>query len=258
MRRSSLIGQTLSDYRRPALWWGLGWFFFGLLIFFISQWLRPAGLPWLLNWLGMLAGASLHDPGGLLAGLGLGLLLPLGLGIYSTWLGSNLLGSERATGTLAMLLASPMPRTRLFDARLAVFLLLTIAPCLGLGLLFELLAVVLGPDLPFGRFLLSMLHILLLIWLPGGISLLASTLGAGQRRAFAWGLFALLVILLHNFIASLFPLPWLVVTSLLQLAARGGILQAQPIGWHSLVLFGLVMLVLLIARGVFSTRDLEI
>lgn len=258
MPRSSLFWQSLSELHRPALWWGLGWLFFGLLMFLLLPWLKIPAPAWLVNWPGMLAGAQVDNTVGLLAGLGMGLLSPLGFGITSTWLGSKLLTDDRTNGTLALLLAAPMPRTRLFDARLAVFLALTVALCLGLGLLFELLAAILGLHLPFGRFLLSLLHQLMLAWLPGGISLLASTLGAGQRRAFAWGMVALAAILAHSLLASLLSMAWLKWTSLLQMAADGGILQSRPFGWHSLVLFGMAVLVFLVSRGVFSTRDLEI
>jgi len=58
--------------------------------------------------------------------------------------------------------------------------------------------------------------------------------------------------------ASLFPVRWLVDSSLLQLAADGGIFRSQPFGWHTLALLGVVLLLLLAARAAFSTRDLEI
>jgi len=258
MPHSSLLRQTLSDFRRPARWWGLGWFLFGWLLLIFLPGLRLSGPAWLVDWLGLLAWGEMASSDRLLAGLGLGLLLPVGLGIQAAWLGSQLLTAEREGGTLGLLLASPMPRSRLLDAKIAAFLLLLGLQGLGMGLLFELCNLALGLGLPFGRLWISVLHGLLLGLLVGGVSLLTSAWGAGRRWAFAWGLISLLVIVLHNLLASLFRMNWLEVTSLLQAAANGGILQLQPLGWHTTVLAGGVVCLLWLARSAFSNRDLEI
>jgi hypothetical protein len=69
---------------------------------------------------------------------------------------------------------------------------------------------------------------------------------------------SLLLIILHNLFASLFSTQWLADSSLLQLAADGGIFRPQPFAWHTLALLVVVLLLLLAARAAFSTRDLEI
>jgi len=258
MRRSSLLRQTLSDFRRPALWWGLGWLLFGLLMFILLPVLYLPGPRWLVDWLAQLAGESGTTSVGLLAGLGLGLILPIGLGVQAAWWGSQLLTVDREGGTLALLLASPMPRSRLFDAKTIAFLLLLVGQCLALGLVFEVCAAALGLGIPFGRMLIWTLHALLLGLIPGGVAVLTSAWGAGRKLAFGWGMLAMLLIILHNLFASLFPARWLADSSLLQLAADGGIFRVHPVGWHTLALLVVVLLLLLAARAAFSTRDLEI
>lgn len=258
MRRSSLLQQTLSDYRRPALWWGLGWILFGLLMFILLPLLILPGPLWLVDWLAQLAGENGIHSMGLLAGLGLGLLLPVGLGVQSAWWGSQLLTADREGGTLALLLASPMPRSRLFDAKILAFLLLLVGQGLALGVLFEICAAALGLGTQFGRMLILALHALLLGLIPGGVAVLTTAWGAVRKWAFGWGSLGMLLILLHNLVASLFPGRWLADTSLLQMASNGGILQQQPFGWHTIALLVAALLLLLIARAAFSTRDLEI
>ena len=258
MPRSSLLRQTLSDFRRPARWWGLGWLLFGWLLLIFLPGLRLSGPAWLVDWQGLLAGAETPSSDRLLAGLGLGLLLPIGLGMQAAWWGSQLLTAEREGGTLGLLLASPMPRSRLYDAKTIAFLFLFMGQCLALGLVFEIYAASLGLGIPYGRMLISTLHALLLGLIPGGVAVLTSAWSAGRKLAFGWGMLALLLINLHNLFASLFPAQWLADSSLLQMAADGGIFRLQPVGWHTLALLVVVLLVLLAARAAFSTRDLEI
>jgi len=256
MPRSSLLLQTLRDFRRPALRWGLGWLSFGLLLFIFLPLLRLPPSGWFGDWQVQLAGSR----GWLswLAGLGLGILLPLGLGIQAACAGGQLLTVEREGGLLALLLASPLPRTRLYDEKIAAFLTWFLLQGLAMGLLFEIYAAAFGLELAFGRVLLSVLFALALGLIAGWVALLASILGADQRQAVGWGLLGLFLIGLHSLAASIWPLNWLKVSSLLQAAASGGILQSQPFGWPALLLLGVGLLLLWLARAAFSRRDLEI
>ena len=142
-----------------------------------------------MDWLSSQGSASIlfgDEAGGLrlsmlagwLAAVGFGLIFPLALTVYASFIGSWLVGGEEERGSLGMLLAAPVTRWRFMLEKSAVLVVVILRPVLVLGVALLLLSR-LGvgvPDLSsrvFGLFLLALVF--------GALALALGSI-SGRRR----------------------------------------------------------------------------
>ena len=185
-----IIRQELRQRRWSLLWWcaGIG-FFVGLDVWLYvtvkddAQALNQA-LEHLPNAVKTLfaGGADLMSPAGFLSGRIYYLLLPLLMTILGIGLGTSLIGKEERQGTLEMLLARPISRTRLLLAKVVAALII-----IGIVSLVAMVVAVVtahpaGLELSRRNILLTTLASTLLSTLFAAVAFVLATLGRPYRH----------------------------------------------------------------------------
>jgi ABC-2 type transport system permease protein len=129
------------------------------------------------------------------------LILPMLLGILAIGLGSSLLSKEEQSGTLELLLARPMSRTKLLTSKLAVGLIVIVVVGLAVLVVTALSAKAFGIVVPTRYVVAVTILAVLLSVLFGTISFAFSAIG-GLGRGASSGIAAFL--LLAGYVASSF------------------------------------------------------
>lgn len=114
--------KTIRDRRRALLWWSLGILVYALFIGLFWPVLEDsreelealiAAYPReLLGLFGVEEGAEMFTPSGYLESQAFGWLVPVVFAIYAAAMGAQLIAGEEEAGTLDLLLANPIARTR--------------------------------------------------------------------------------------------------------------------------------------------------
>jgi len=141
----SVFWQTLRETRRPLMYWslslaGAAWLILLFHLFFRLITGDEAGMVSPPAWLAfVLVGAdSLAGAGEWLRAAGFGLILPLGLIVFTVFTGSWLVAGEEERSMLGLLLATPLRRRRLIFEKYAVLVLLALIPAAGIWLTLSL------------------------------------------------------------------------------------------------------------------------
>ena len=260
--RHSVFWQTLQETRRSLMYWTLSLSgAAGLVLLAYLLLVRSTGgqsarqdLP---GWLGFVLGesASAVDAGGWLELVGFGLVLPLGLVIFTIYQGSWLVAGEEERGTLGLLLSAPLKRKRLIFEKYAVLVLLALIPAAGIWL-------VLSPVLWLGWLPMKGLTLLwdsVILFLIGlAFGALAMALGSlTGKRWLSFGVtlaFALLMLFASRLPDSPLIQPILRFFSPFYYYR---VALLTPLSWaHALVLALVAAAGLILAWKIFEQRDL--
>lgn len=259
--RHSVFWQTLHETRRSLIYWtlslsGAAW----LVLLAYPLLVRITGSPSVLQglpaWLGFFLGTAARpaEAGGWMELVGFGLVLPLGLVIFTIFQGSWLVAGEEERGALGLLLSAPLQRNRLIVEKYAVLVLLALIPAAGVWL-------VLSPLRWLGWLPVSGLALLwdsVILFLVGlAFGALAMALGSltGKRWLSFGGTlaFALLMLFVSRLPESVSIQPVLRFLSPFYYYSAA----LTPLSWgHALVLFLIAVAGLILAWMIFEQRDL--
>lgn len=194
--------KTLRDRRRGLVWWSLGVFAFALFIGLFWPILRDsqdqleavlANLPdEMFGLFGVATAAEMFTPEGYVSSRAFGLLVPVVFAVYATAMGAQLIAGEEEAHTMDLLLANPVPRTRVvWQKWLAMVAVMAI---LGLALLAAVVIADLafGLGIPFDRYFAASFQATLLGLVFGSVAFAAGALGA--RRGLTLGIVSALAV----------------------------------------------------------------
>lgn len=260
--RHSVFWQTLREIRRPLLYWtlslaGSAWLVLLAYLLFTSPAGGTTGLHPLPGWLAFFLGGAgdLAGPEVWVRLVGFGLVLPLGLVIFTICQGSWLVAGEEERGTLGLLLSATLQRNRLIFEKYAVLVLLALAPAAGVWLALSLVRW-LGWLPVSGITLLWETGVLFLVGLAFGA--LAMALGSlTGKRWLSFGVilaFSLLMLLVSRLPDSLAIQPVLRLFSLFYYYNTA--LQGHLYWSHALVLALVAAGGLVLSWIMFERRDL--
>jgi ABC-2 type transport system permease protein len=268
MKMMAIIRNELWQRRRGLVWWVVGVMALISIDMLLYKSIKqdtqdlnklvnsmPAGIKALFA-----GNADFFSQTGFLSGRIYYLLLPLLLSIFTIGVGSGLIGKEERQGTLELLLARPLSRIKLLLGKfgagvvlmaiLGFFALLTALICLRPS----------GIDaVSFKEITLVTLNTILLSALFGTIAFTLSCFG-GKVRGMATGLAALIAFGSY-LLASLESLvSWIVWPARLlpyHYYNPNGILEGHTYGLKSLLGFGIVIALMLVAAWIgFRRRDI--
>lgn len=186
----SVFTKSLRDRRRSLLWWVVG--IFAYVLFMDAFWpfvedqrqqlrqLLDAMPEGLMSVFGVGSGQDLFSAAGYLNSRSFGWVVPVVLSLFAASMGAKTIAGEEEEGTIDLLMANPISRTRvLFDKWAAMTVILVV---LGAALLASLLVgdAVFGLGIPADRYFAATLSAVLLGLLFGSIALAAAGLGAGS------------------------------------------------------------------------------
>lgn len=251
--------QTVDELRKPVFTWTLAMLVSAALIVLAYPLAdRMVDLDWLseqrsASFMFGLAPAkrSMERLGEWLHAVGFGLVFPLLLAFYASRLGSWLVAGEEERGSLGMLLAAPITRTRFLAEKAAVLVVSVARPVLGLGLL-------LWAASWFGLHVagagLELLALFIFGLLFGGLALALGSATGRQQLSLAAALGGLLLAFLTARLPEL-------------LAAAGWLRVVSPLYYYDaadarpvllLALAALALAAFGMAWASFDRRDLEI
>lgn len=262
-----IIRWTLWQRRWPTLWWAIGVaaFIFLSLSFYASFRDQAAQFNQILDRLpaaarSLFAGNSdILSPQGFLSARVYYLMLPLLLSFLAIGMGASLITKEEESGTLELLLARPVSRTRLLLAKaLAGFIIIVTVSLVALVSTLIICKLV-KLEIPLGRVVITTLACLVLALVFGALAFAMSALGRWAKMA-SVGLSV--IIALGGYIVSslagavewlrwpakFFPYHYYRPTQTL----------AGVYAWrNTLLLLGLVIILIIIAWQGFRKRDLN-
>lgn len=263
----AVIKWTFWQRRWSTLWWAIGVaaFIFLSLSFYASFRDQAAQLNQVLDRLPAAArslftgNADFLSPQGFLSARVYYLMLPLLLSFLAIGLGSSLISREEETGTLELLLARPISRTRLLAAKTLAGLIITVTVSLTSLVSTLVICKLVKLEIPLGRVVVTTLTCTVLALVFGALAFAMSALGRSARLA-SVGLSV--IVALGGYIVSslagavkwlewpakLFPYHYYRPTETL----------AGVYVWRdSLLLLGVTAILLIIAWQGFRNRDLN-
>jgi ABC-2 type transport system permease protein len=243
--RLEVFSHALIGLRRQIVRWALAAGGYTLLMLAAY----PA-LPRLLGWTELA-----QNPAAWLNAAGFALAYPLLLGSFAVWAGSRLLGAEERDGTLALLLAYPLPRWRLLLEKFGALLAGVLAPAALVYAVLLLGNFALGLNIAPAYLLRAALDQALLALVFGGLAFLLAALNGNPRRSQNLaGLVALGAYLLNA--EWLHHISYIKYLSPFYYAAGIGPQPGYPPALGGWVLIILAVLLLLLALRGFERRDL--
>ncbi len=261
MRRFSILAKSLRDMRWQVLWYGLAMAAMAALVVYIYPSYRgqlddfeiPEALQGFLG-----EGADYSSPKGFLSAE-IFSWVPILLVIFAIMQGTNLLGGEESNGTLDILLAQPVKRTRIVLEKLAAFAAASIAIVAITCLAWPLSVPFVDIDISFVALLVATANMLPLTWLFGAFAMWASVVLSSRQQATGLvtgvAVFTFFLNYLATIVDALKPARWL---SPFHYANTANVL-GDGIDWPKLgVLLGLTLLFALLAVRAFEGRDIGI
>jgi ABC-2 type transport system permease protein len=263
----SVFYKTLRDQYHPLLWWGSSLATLALIValFYPSIRESPALDEFLQNAPEALMRAfignttNITSPQGYLNSQLFFFLTPLLFLIYAIGFGANAIAGEEEQGTLDLLLANPLPRWRVvidkFYAMVAATLALAL--CFWLGLVGGALAVQMGVGV--WRLTMTTLSGVLLALAFGTLALALGC--ATGRRGLSAGVASGVAVVAY-FLNAFAPLveglaPYHKLSPFYYYIGNDPL--SNGLDWvHALVLAGLTLALLVVARVVFDRRDLGV
>src|SRR3990167_2383408 len=186
-----LFRWTLWQRRWSILWWTIGITAFILInmVFYPTFRDQAAELEKSLSQLSESTVALFSDTGeffspvGYLSGQIFYLMLPLLIGALAIAAGSSLIGREEREGTLELLLARPISRTRLMLAKASVGLIIVVIVGFVAAIATAIMAKLVGLAVPFDNILLAGVAATALGLSFGAIAFMITMLGRTARTA---------------------------------------------------------------------------
>lgn len=200
------------------------------------------------------------SPIGYLSGQIFYVMLPLLLGILAVSLGSSLIGREEREGTLELLVARPLSRTKLMLAKALSGLLIVGMIGLAAAVSTSLMAKLVSLPVPFAKILLTGLASTALALSFGALAFMITLLGRTARTASA-GLAALAAItgyLLSSLASSVEWLKWPAKAFAFDYYRPAQILTGSYDWSNLLFIAGVIVLSILIGWAAFRRRDIGI
>jgi len=187
----AVIKWTFWQRRWSTLWWAIGIaaFIFLSLSFYASFRDQAAQLNQVLDRLPAAArslftgNADFLSPQGFLSARVYYLMLPLLLSFLAIGLGSSLISREEETGTLELLLARPISRTRLLAAKALAGLIITVTVSLTSLVSTLVICKLVKLEIPLGRVVVTTLTCTVLALVFGALAFAMSALGRSARLA---------------------------------------------------------------------------
>ncbi|MEZ5101362.1 MAG: ABC transporter permease subunit [Thermoleophilia bacterium] len=262
----SVLARTLADNRRALLWWTVG--LVGLVGFVVAVYPTVRDRPELDRLLedypellkAFLGGGQLDftSPAGYLSNELFSFMAPLVLLVFAIGRGAAAVAGEEERGTIDLLLACPLSRSRLVLERAGALAALLLALGLALWLALVALAAIVGMEIGATRLGQGVASSLLLALHFGALALLVGA--ATGRRALALSLAAGAAVLAYlvNALALLvdFLEPWRRFSPVYH--AIGTEPLRVGLGWdHVLVLGGASVAMVAVAALAFERRDVR-
>ena len=195
----NVLSKSLRDYRVPMLAWG-----YGLAVFMVAvvSTATPAVVTAFISFARIISFLgdpyAMNTPEGYITFRYMETTLPVLLSIWPILAGARLVRGEEERGTMDVLLATPLARTRLLLEKVGalVIAVVVIAVLFALGVVAGEVRLG-GGHIDFVRALLTGLNLSLLAFFFGMVALLLSQLTASRRAAAGWasGLLILFVLL---------------------------------------------------------------
>lgn len=255
--------KTLRDYRVPALCWGL----FLALYPYATYAAYGAGtknegqtfVELGRSFLFFADPVALNTPDGFTTWRGLSVLIPVLLSIWTLLAGSRLVRGEEERGSMDLLLATPLARTRLIVEKLIALLivLLFIGVLIGLGALGGQNSAKVTVDA--GRALLAGLNVSLIAFFYAAVALFLSQLFINRGTAAGiTGAMIALSFLLDSSGRSIENADWLRhLSPLYYYNANKPLIASYPAHYgEALVLIGLTLVLLVSSVIMFVRRDI--
>ena len=263
---SSVLLKSLRDQRRSMIWWGIG--LVALVVFTVLFYPSFKDSPEFNDLLGdsdsitrVFAGdvADLTSPEGFLNSQLMFLMVPLLLIVFAIWLGTGAIAGEERRGTLDVLLANPVTRSRVLLEKLAALVVATLVLAFLMWLGTTIAAAAIGMDVSFSRLAEAMLSAWLLGVLFGALALAIGS--ATGKISVSVGL-AGAVAVVSYFLNALAPVVD-AVEPLRNLSPFHYYIGADPLTngidlAHAAVLVGLTLALVVVATVTFERRDLGV
>jgi ABC-2 type transport system permease protein len=263
----SVFYKTLRDQYRPLLWWGSSLIALALMValFYPSIQAMPGFNAMIESAPEALMRAFVGDitditsPEGYLNSQLFFFLVPLLLLIYAIGFGSAAIAGEEEQGTLDLLLANPLPRWRVVIDKFYAMVVATLALalCFWLGLVGGALAVQM--EIGVGQITAATLSAVLLALVFGTLALALGC--ATGKRGLSAGVASGVAVAAY-FLNAFAPLveglaPYRKLSPFYTYI--GGDPLTNGLNWvHVIVLLGLTLVLLIVARITFDRRDLGV
>ncbi len=263
---SNLFLKSVSDLRRPLIWWSLGLFLYSfVLVLFYPSIQDFSGFNEMLGDENSLLRAftgnveDFTSPEGFLTAEMLTFTFPLLFVIFNLWLGTSWLAGEERRGSLEVLLSHPVSRSSMLLQKFAAMVAGTMALALVvfLGTLAGIIAV--GIDISLLNVIQAYISLVLLGATHGALALFVgawtgksgATLGVG-------GAAGIVGYVAHTFGPIVDGMEWAQYVSPMYYFVAGDPMANGLNPAHAGVLIGATALFLLAACGLFGRRDLAV
>ncbi|HET8840480.1 MAG TPA: ABC transporter permease subunit, partial [Ktedonobacteraceae bacterium] len=254
----TIWSKSLRDYRIAIPGWGLG---FGLIMLAVFSAADPAIVA---AWATLASGFrflaepyAMNTPEGFVTFRVMELVLPVFLCIWAILAGARLLRGEEEQGSLDLVLATPLPRTRLLLEKVSALILalLLIALLFTLGSLAGEASLKIHVDS--GRALLAGLNLSLLAFFFATLTLLISQFTIGRGVAAGWGGGLLVLSVLLDSTGRVVDNAWVKYLSPFYYynRSRPFIVSYDSSLASALLLLGLSLLFLVLGAVLFAYRD---
>ncbi|MEK7095962.1 MAG: ABC transporter permease subunit [Patescibacteria group bacterium] len=263
----AVIKWTLWQRRWSTLWWAIGIaaFIFLSLSFYASFRDQAAQLNQVLDRLPAAArslftgNADFLSPQGFLSARVYYLMLPLLLSFLAIGLGSSLISREEETGTLELLLARPISRTRLLAAKALAGLIITVTVSLTSLVSTLVICKLVKLEIPLGGIVVTTLTCTVLALVFGALAFAMSALGRSARLA-SVGLSVIVALggyIISSLAGAVKWLEWPAKFFPYHYYRPTETLAGVYVWRDSLLLLGVTAILLIIAWQGFSKRDLN-
>ena len=263
----AVIKWTLWQRRWSTLWWAIGVaaFIFLSLSFYASFRDQAAQLNQVLDRLPAAArslftgNADFLSPQGFLSARVFYLMLPLLLSFLAISLGSSLISREEETGTLELLLARPVSRTKLLIAKALTGLIITVAISLTALTSTLVICKLVGLEIPLGRVAVTTLTCTALALVFGALAFAMSALGRSAKLA-SVGLSVIIALggyIISSLAVTVNWLEWPAKFFPYHYYRPTQTLAGVYVWRNSFLLLGVIIILLIIAWQGFRRRDLN-
>lgn len=263
----AVVKWTLWQRRWSTLWWAIGIaaFIFLSLSFYASFRDQAAQFNQILDRLpatarSLFAGNSdILSPQGFLSARVYYLMLPLLLSFLTISLGTSLISKEEETGTLELLLARPISRTKLLVAKALAGLIITVGISLTSLASTLIICKLVRLEIPLGRVVATTLTCMILALVFGVLAFAMSALGRLAKLA-SVGLSVIIALggyIISSLAGSVKWLEWPTKFFPYHYYRPTETLAGIYVWRNSFLLLGVIIILLIIARQGFSKRDLN-
>lgn len=264
----SVLGKSLRDIRRSFAWWAIG--LVGVVALFVAVWPTVKSSPSIANLHetypeALKAFASFGGefdfgtPTGYLGTELFSLMVPLLLLIAAIGGGARAIAGEEESGTLDLLLSTPISRLRLAAEKLGALTIELISLGVVLLLSLEIGTSAASMDVPFGHLASATASAVLLALAFGAVAFLIGA--ATGRRGWAIGVTSALAVATYmlNSLAPLVPTlePLQPLSPFYHYAASDPLRSGLEAG-HALVLLAILAVAASVAPLLFDRRDLAV